>query len=98
MADRKRRIGPNLKKLMAHKMAIDAVPPGGDFLDAIRVLSSPELLREQANQALEFALAAIDAVRQSPDNPYGQDEETIAGEVVRQIEERKAAQLRMLKK
>lgn len=98
MTDPKRKIGPNLKKLMIHKMAIEAVPPGGDFLDALKVIASPELLKKQAMEAMDWAIAAVDVVRSSPDNHLGSDEETIAGEVVRRIEERKAEQMLMLRK
>jgi hypothetical protein len=43
-------------------------------------------------RSLAQALAAIDAMRAAPDNTWGNDEEAIAGEFVRRIEERKAAQ------
>lgn len=98
VVDPKRKIGPNLKKLMAHKMAIDAVPPGGGLWSAIEVLMSTEKMRENAQRALEWALLSINAVRCAIDNPYGDDEETIAGAILQKIEERKAAQALALKK
>ena len=97
MIDPKRHIGPNLKKLMIHFMAVDAVPAGGGLQSAVDLIMSPNGLRDSAMRSLTKALAAIDAMRAAPDNPYGNDEETIAGEFVKQIEERKAAQALALK-
>jgi hypothetical protein len=98
VVDPGRHIGPNLKKLMIHFMAVDAVPPGGGLQSAVDLIMSPNGLRDSAMRSLAQALAAIDAMRAAPDNPYGNDEEIIAGEFVKQIEERKAAQALALKK
>lgn len=95
--DPKRAIGPNLKRLMAHKMAIDAVPPGGGLFSALDVLMSPKKMQESAQSALEWSILAVNAVRCAVDNPYGDDEEVIAGEILSKIEERKAAQALALK-
>lgn len=95
--DPKRKIGPNLKKLMIHFMAVDAVPAGG-LQSAVDLIMSPNGLRDSAMRSLAQALAAVDAMRAAPDNPYGDDEEVIAGEFVKQIEERKAAQALALRK
>jgi hypothetical protein len=96
--DPKRKIGPNLKKLMVHFMAVDAIPAGGGLQAAVDLIMSPNGLRDSAMRSLAQALAAVDAMRAAPDNPYGDDEEVIAGEFVKQIEERKAAQALALKK
>jgi hypothetical protein len=96
--DPKRKIGPNLKKLMVHFMAVDAIPAGGGLQAAVDLIMSPNGLRDSAMRSLAQALAAVDAMRAAPDNPYGDDEEIIAGEFVKQIEERKAAQALALKK
>lgn len=96
--DPKRHIGPNLKKLMIHFMAVDAIPAGGGLQAAVDLIMSPNGLRDSAMRSLAQALAAIDAMRAAPDNPYGNDEEVIAGEFVKQIEERKAAQALARKK
>lgn len=98
LVDPKRHIGPNLKKLMIHFMAVDAVPVGGSLQSAVDLIMSPNGLRDSAIRSLTKALAAIGAMRAAPDNPYGNDEEVIAGEFVKQIEERKAAQAIALKK
>lgn len=98
LVDPKRHIGPNLKKLMIHFMAVDAVPPGGGLQAAVDLIMSPNGIRDSAQRSLAKALAAIDAMRAAPDNPYGNEEEVIAGAFVKQIEERKAAQALASKK
>ncbi len=90
------KIGPNVKKLMIHKMSLDAVPPGcGDgFASAIDYLLSPEKHRASARAALEWVRLALVAVKSAPDNPYGEDDEVIAGELLKQIEERQKRQVK----
>lgn len=91
MIDPNRPVGPNMRKLIANKMAVDAVPPGGGIQAAIASLK-PELMRENWRNAFLWAVSAIMAVRSAPDNAFGLDEEVIAGEILKQIAERKAAQ------
>ena len=83
MADRK--IGPNLKKLMIRKMARDAVPPGtGNPMGAtIEAMKDPTSLMRRA---LAWCDEAVLAVRSAPDNPYGDDEEVIAGAILARLE------------
>ena len=40
--DPKRKLGPNAKRLLAHKMSVDAIPAGGGLADGIKFLSSKE--------------------------------------------------------
>ena len=80
------KIGPNVKKLIIHKMSVDAVPLGGGLQDAIEYLASN--LADSGRQAAELVKRAIAVVKTAPDNPYGDDDEAIAGELLRRIEER----------
>jgi predicted membrane chloride channel (bestrophin family) len=96
--DPKRKIGPNLKKLMAHKMAIDMIPPGGDPFAFVETIMDGKKHAAIAGAALEWAILAVNAVRSAIDNPYGDDEEAIAGEILKQIEERKRADMIRLRK
>lgn len=82
--------GPNAKKLAIHKMSLLMVPPGGGFASAIAALTRPGNLVEVAKEATTWTEAAIAAVRSAPDNPFASDEE-IAGEILRQIDARRAA-------
>lgn len=91
MIDPNRKIGPNMKKLIINKMAVDAVPPGGGIQAAIASLN-PDKMRENWRNAFLWAVNAIMEVRSAPDNPFGLDEEAIAGEILKQIDERKAEQ------
>jgi len=83
-------MGPNVKKLITHKMSRDAIPDGGGFADGLSFLSNPERMAKAARAATEWVEHAIAIVKTAPDNPYGDDDEAIAGEILRQIDERKA--------
>lgn len=87
--DRKRPIGPNAKKLIFHKMSLDAIPSGGGLMDGIAFLKSPERIRDGMAAAAEWVFNAIDAVRSAPGGDAMGDDEAIAGEILRQIDERK---------
>jgi hypothetical protein len=79
-------MGPNVRRLVAHKMARDAVPPGGGLADAMRFLTTPGAVVAGAHEATEWVRLAIQTVKDAPGNPYGDDDEAIAGEILRQIE------------
>lgn len=81
----------NMKRLAIHKMALDAVPPGGGFGDALRFLSSSAGIASAARAADQWARDAVAAIRNAEDpNPWRDiDDEDIAGEILRQIEDRK---------
>jgi len=89
MTDRK--IGPNLKKLMIRKMARDAVPPGtGNPMGAaIESMSDKGRMIALLREALVWCDEAISVMRSAPDNPYGDDEEVIAGAILAEIEKKK---------
>jgi len=80
--------GPNVKKLIARRMSVLMVPAGGGPADAIRELTSAENIAKRAREATAWARQAIAAVKTAPDNPYGGDDEAIAGEILRQVEAR----------
>lgn len=92
----KRPLGPNAKKLIAHKMSIDAIPAGGGFEAGIRFLSSKESILSGARHATQWVLAAIDAVRGAaePNQWKSASDEEIAGELLLKIDERKKHALR----
>jgi hypothetical protein len=83
--------GPNVKRLIVHKMTLDAVPAGGGISTAITFLTNPKGIGESARKATEWVDAAIAAVKAAPDNPYGDDDEAIAAEILRQVDLRKRA-------
>lgn len=86
-------MGPNVKKLIAHKMALDMIPvgtpPGEGLATGIAAIAKPGNVAAVCRAATEWVAGAIAIVKMAPDNPFKDDEE-IAGEILRQIEERKA--------
>lgn len=84
-------IGPNVKRLTIRKMPRDAVPDGGVIVEALGFLSSPDRLSQVARDAAAWVDGAILAVRQAANpNPWrDKSDEDIAGEILRQIEEKR---------
>jgi hypothetical protein len=82
-------IGPNVKKLIAAKMAADAIPAGGGLQSGIEYLLAPGL-GQRAKAAADWVRQAIQVVKSAPDNPFGDDDEAIAGELLRLAETRRA--------
>jgi len=79
--------GPNFKKLVIRKMARDAVPDGGGFADGLRFLSSPKGIASAVKRATEWVQQAINAVKAAPDNSFGNNDEAIANEILRQLDD-----------
>jgi hypothetical protein len=82
--------GPAVRRLTVHKMALDAIPAGGGFAAGLRFLSSATRITEGAGRARIWVAEAIKAVRAAGDpNPFRDaDDETIAAEILRQLDER----------
>ena len=76
--------GPNVKKLIIRFIAKEAVPDGGGFVDALRVLADKERIVNAAKNATVLAFEAIDLVRAAPDCEWTTDEE-IAQQIVEGI-------------
>lgn len=81
-------MGPNVKKLIIRKMSVDAIPSNGGLADGLKFLSSAESIRNGCRDATQWVADAIAAVKAAPNNHFGDDDEAIAGEILRQIEER----------
>jgi hypothetical protein len=83
-------IGPNVKRLIAHKMGVDAIPKGGGFEDGLKFLSSREAVISGAQQASNWVIAAIRVLRQAAEpNPWkNSSDEEIAGHLLRQLHDR----------
>ena len=77
-------MGPNVKRLMIKKVSHDMVPDGGGFADGLSALTDGGMGRRVQDATL-WVQKAIKAVKQTPDNPHGDDDEAIAGEILRQI-------------
>jgi len=83
-------LGPNMKKLIIRFLSLEAVPQGGNFADGMNFLSNPAGVRQAWNRSVEKAKLAVDAIRAAPDNPYGDDEEVIAGVILDRVSERES--------
>lgn len=85
-------IGPNVKRLIAHKMSLDAVPAGGGLNAALDFLSDKDNITESARRSTEWVRLAIKALRQAAEpNPWKDaDDEAIAGEFLKRIGERES--------
>lgn len=79
--------GPNVKKLIAHRMSQQIVPPGGGLADAIGAMVEPGKLLAVSREATTWVEAAIQAVKSAPDCRF-EDDEAIAGEILSKISER----------
>jgi hypothetical protein len=88
-------IGPNVKRLIMERMAQIAVPAGGGMSDALAVLTDATRLVATGKEASEWVRQAIAVVKTAPDNPYGEDDEAIAGELLRRVEERRTGGKRL---
>ena len=82
--------GPNVNRLISERLAVEAVPPGGGIGDALQSLLDPALLREQMRRAIDWVNAALAVYKTAPDNQFGDDDEAIAGEMLRALKAAKA--------
>ena len=79
---------PNVTKLITRFIAREAIPPGGGLMDGVEFLIDRERRKQVLESAESKALQAIQLVRSAPDNPFGNDDEQIAGELLKKIKER----------
>jgi hypothetical protein len=89
-----RKLSTNVKRLMARFAAREAIPRGGGMADAIQSIITPGRMAELSRNALAKVDLAIAAMRAAPDNPYGDDEETIAGAILAEIEKKELENMR----
>lgn len=76
-------MGPNVKKLIITKMARDMVPDGGGLADGINALQDTTTY---ARTATKWVHCVIQEVKDARNNPYGDDDEAIAAEILRLVE------------
>lgn len=88
MSDKKPQ-GPNVRRLITYKMSGLAVPAGGGLTDALALFTEPGRLGRVAREATAWVEEAIAVVKTAPDNPFGDDDEAIAGELLARLEAKK---------
>lgn len=86
---REQRKMDNKTKLLNHFLSIHAVPPGGGLEAGLRYFMDDAYRKEVIKKAMAELELSIAAVKNAPDNPYGDDDNVIAGEILEQIERRK---------
>jgi hypothetical protein len=77
----------NFKQLVIHLATLKAIPDGSTFSTGIDFLKDPDRVRATFAEAQNDALAYIEAIKSTGD-PRFQDNEVIAGELLRRIKER----------
>jgi hypothetical protein len=89
-------VGPNVKRLIAAKTSKEAIPDGGGFAYGIEFLKDKERFLKTVKESHDWVFLAIAAVRQAAEpNPWrNADDEAIAGEILRGIDERRPKWLR----
>lgn len=83
--------GPNINKLFAYKMSIEAIPSGGGTKAGLDFLMNKEKMVEAAKISKKWIEDAISLIRTGAEpNPWKTaKDEDIAGELLRHIEKRK---------
>jgi hypothetical protein len=81
--------GPNVKALIIRKMSLIMIPadtPKGQALaTGVRALTTTGNIGVVAREATEWVEKALALVKRSKHNPFGDDDEAIAGDILRRI-------------
>ena len=80
--------GKNVTQLIVRFIAREAVPPGGGLNNVVVFFKNAEHRKQIIESAETKAMAAIQLTKNAPDNPYGDDEEVIAGVLLEKIREK----------
>ncbi len=83
--------GPNFKKIVSMKMAMNAIPKGGNFMDGVRFLVDKDMLISGFKKAWDWAEQSIIKVREAtePNIFKNATDEEISAEILKKIEEKK---------
>ena len=81
--------GTNVTKLITQFIAREAIPSGGGVASTVEFFQNPERRKQVLEAAEAKAIQAIALIKTAPDNPFGNDDELIAGELLKKIAERK---------
>ena len=85
------KIGPNVKRLIVHKMSLLAIPVGSgrnSLMLGAEMLTNRGKFASTAAEASNWVRQAIAVMKTAPDNPYGDNDEAIAKALLDGIEER----------
>uniref|UniRef100_A0A6M3IRQ7 Uncharacterized protein n=1 Tax=viral metagenome TaxID=1070528 RepID=A0A6M3IRQ7_9ZZZZ len=84
-------LGPNVKKLIAHKMSLDAIPKGGGIKNGIDFLTNRKRITQSFRESNEWVEKVIAIIKNANEpNPWkNADSEAIASELLCRIDEKK---------
>lgn len=87
-------LGPNMKRLIIHKVSVDAIPQGGGLGAGIGFLTSRGALMNGFRSAAEWCRSAVKAVRSAaePNRWKEATDEEIAAEILRRLAARHSKQ------
>ena len=71
------------------------MPNGGTFADAIKALVSNEFSSKCIKRAIADVESAIEAIKNAPDNIYGNNDEDICKAIIDKLEQQKNDNCRM---
>ena len=77
-----------IEKLTLEFLVLEAIPKGGGIDDGLEFFLNPEKRAKNFSAAKEKANAAIQAVKNSLDNPY-RDDEAIAQAILLKLEKKR---------
>ena len=80
--------GKNVTKLILRFVAREAIPPGKGMGAAVEFFKDAGHRKRVLESAESKAIAAIQLIKDAPDNPYGNDSEVIAGMLLEKIGKR----------
>lgn len=84
-------MGQNARELLAYFVAREAIPNGGGLAAGLNFLVDPVARRRGTQRGILAMQAALAAIKAAPDNPYGDDDEAIAGAILREVQRKKGA-------
>jgi len=83
--------GPNVNKLIIERLSCLAIPRDGGLADGIKLFTEAGLLPKLLKQAEADIMHCLAVAKTANPNPYGNDDEAIAAEILRTIQQRKDA-------
>lgn len=88
--DNHKPIGANVRRLMIEFSSTLAVRSGSGtpMQNALNILAKPGGIAGNMREALRQTELALEAMKAAPDNPYGNDDEAIAGEILEELAKR----------
>lgn len=75
----------NIRRLIVARMATMIIPSGGSVGDVLGALSTKEALPSYVKDAAKWASDTINAIKSDPKNKFGNDDEVIAGEILKRM-------------